>query len=324
MLKSNLKLIIYAIIAALIVLALITVILPTKDDFDLANPYWNGLSEFYRLTNAFNIDIMIHNVDPESSILFIIGPSFNITKERIDLWKKYVENGGILVIMDETGFVNYALEPFKIKIDGHKMFDTVFYYNSWRMPKIIDIRDSRFNASVIIMNMPSILNITDYNPNLKILAYSSSFSFLDLDEDGMPSSNEPTGPFPIAVELIYGKGRIIIFSDSSLFINSILNLGDNLNLLKNIIGNRLVIVDSGIWQKTPHSEFRSFILLLYNFISMPEIKYFLIITILFAIYTLINKSKIKEYDEINYLLIKHPDWDKNLLKILKEERNRVE
>lgn len=328
-LNLNLRFIAYAVIAALLTLASASALLPPQDDFDPSNPYWNGHLEFSRLVNVSTIDVMTNKPDPKATVLFVIGPSLNITEERVDAWRRFVEEGGILVLMDEFGGVNYALEllGLQVRVDGRRMLDAVFYYNGWRIPKIMDVRGSAFtvNVSAIVMDIPSILNVTGYNPGLRVLAYSSSFSFLDLDGDGVPSKGEPVGPFPVAAELAYGEGRIILFSDSSLFINGVLGLGDNLQLLKNIVGGRLAVVDSGVWRRTVHSEFRGLVLAAYSFISVPEVKYSLTAVILIAIYMLVNRGGRPEaHDEVGGLVARHPGWDRRLLEMLREARSRIE
>lgn len=328
-LNLNLRFIAYAVSVGLLALASASTLLPTQDDFDPSNPYWNGYLEFSRIVNMSTLDVMVHKLDPKATVLFVIGPSSNITEERVDAWRRFAEDGGILVLMDESGGVNYALEllGLQVRVDGRRMLDAVFYYNGWRIPKIMDVRSSAFtvNVSAIVMDIPSILNVTGYNPGLRVLAYSSSFSFLDLDGDGAPSRDEPAGPFPVAAELAYGEGRIILFSDSSLFINSVLGLGDNLRLLRNIVEGRLAVADSGIWRRTVHAEFRGLVLAVYSFISVPEVKYSLTAVILLAIYLLINRGGRPEaYDEVGGLVARHPGWDRRLLEMLREARSKVE
>jgi hypothetical protein len=319
----SLKVFAFSFAAALIALASFSVILPPQDDFNPSNPYWNGLTEFSRVANASIMDAAVFKPDPKSTVIFVIGPSVNITGERVEAWRKYVEDGGVLVIMDETGIVNRALEALglNVKVEGHMMLDAVFYYNSWRIPKIMDFRGALArNISEVIMDVPSILNLTG---GFRILAYSSRFSFLDLDGDGEPSSGEPAGPFPVAAEIQYGGGRIILFSDSSLFINGV--IGGNLQLLKNILDGRRAILDSGVWSKTLHSQFRGAVLLAYSFISQPEIKYSLTAAALIALYMLAAGGfKPKVEDEVKTLIAKHPDWDVRLLEMLREARGKIE
>jgi hypothetical protein len=321
-----LLIILFSIITAIITIAIASIILPPTDDFERSNPYWNGLKIFSETINATFIDVTTQQLNPETTVLFIIGPSENITQQRIEYWKKYAENGGTLVIMDETGIINNALSNFNIniRINGHLLLDPVFYYKSWKIPKITDITETSItkNITAIATNLPSALNIT-MTHNIKILAKSSPFSFLDLKGNYEPAPESPSGPFPIAAETSYGKGQIIIFSDSDLFINSMITLADNLQLLKNIAQNKKAIIDTGVWKKSTQTIFRNIILTIYSILLIPEIKYTITILTITTIYILINKQKPKKIiDEIQEILKKHPDWDKNLLQTLKEIREK--
>ena len=327
---SSLRLLAFSFTAALIALASASVLLPPQDDFNPSNPYWNGLTEFSRAVNVSTVDAAAYRPDPKGTVLFVMGPSLNITEDRVEAWRKYVEDGGVLVLMDETGAVNYALEllGLQVRVKGHVMLDAVFYHNGWRIPKIMDFRGGALtgNLSEIIMDVPSILNFVGDSGGFRVLAYSSSFSFLDLDGDGEPSSGEPVGPFPVAAEIQYGEGRIMLFSDSSLFINGVIGLGGNLQLLKNILGGRMAVLDVGVWRKTAHSQFRDAVLLAYNFISQPEIKYSLTAATLIALYMLAARiaAKPEAEDEVEALIARHPGWDRRLLEMLREARGKIE
>ncbi|MCR6692786.1 MAG: DUF4350 domain-containing protein [archaeon YNP-LCB-003-016] len=327
--KLNPKLPLIGVLTALATIALASTLLPPQEDFNPSNPYWNGLMEFTKIASPSIIDAATYKPDPKTTILFVIGPSINITEKRIEAWRRYVEDGGILVLMDETGSINHALEilNIKVRVNGHVMLDPVFYYNSWRIPKITDFRDDKLMGGIreIAMDIPSVLEVTGEVKGLKILAYSSSFSFLDLDGNGEPSKGEPSGPFPIAVEVKYGGGSIILFSDSSIFINGVIGLGDNIKLLKNIMGGRVAVIDSGVWLKTPQSQLREYVLTAYKVICTTEIKYSLILVTVILIYMLTGRVGVVEVrDEVEELMSKHPDWDRRTLEMLREARGKYE
>lgn len=326
--RISFKAILCGIIAALLALSLASVLLPTQSDFDPSNPYWNGHLKLFMAVNMSVLNVEVYKPDPRATVLFVVGPTLNITEERVNVWRRYAEEGGTLVLMDETSSVNYALKMLglPVRVNGHPMLDTVFYYNGWRIPKIIDVGESMLtrNVSVIVMDVPSVLDVTGGGLGLRVLAYSSSFSFLDLDGDGSPSSGEPVGPFPVAVEVPYGRGRVIVFSDSSLFINGVIELGDNLQLLRNIVGDRVLILDSGVLRKSFHSEVKDAVLLVHSFISLPEIKYSLTLAALLTIYLLVRRGgRPEEYEEVDRLVARYPSWDRRLLKMLREARSKV-
>ncbi|MCS7098700.1 MAG: hypothetical protein NZ922_06955 [Candidatus Methanomethyliaceae archaeon] len=307
--RSIIKLSLLAIIAAMFIISILSAVLPSSEDFHPSNPYWNGLEKFFKITNAkiFNGDII-----PEKSILFIIGPSINYSS--IDL-KSFISNGGILIIMDEIGIANPLISDFGISIDGHFVIDAVFYYNNWKMPKLIE--------RAIVLNLPSALKI---DKGIKVLAYSSSFSFLDLNGDFEPQADEPKGPFPIIAEAPYGNGKIIVISDSSIFLNDLIDF--NRKLLEDLISNREVFVDTSVWPLSLPSAYKAIVLKIYEFFSAPELKYSLALLIVILIYyytsNYTSKEKQKEIDEIEELLKKHPNWNEKLLKAIKEARDKIE
>jgi hypothetical protein len=325
MLKFRLMLLSAAL--ALLAVSAASALLPPSEDYQPSNPYWNGLESFFKAVKATSINLAYEKVAPENSVLFVIGPSVNFTQLRVEALKEYLLEGGTLVLMDETGAVNPFLSGLglNVSVDGHPMLDPVFYYGGWRMPKIINVVGGDLTSGVenIALNLPSTLNIK--GSGLTVLAYSSSFSFLDLDGNSEPSAGEPTGPFAVAAVAAYGKGRLILFSDSSIFLNSVISLGDNLKLLHNIAGEKAVFVDVGVWQPTPQLAYRNAVLSVYRVFSAPEFRYSLAFATVTVIYTLTHKEKpIPGVDEeVDELLRRHPSWNRRLLEALKEARDRV-
>ncbi len=326
MLRSTYRPALLGVALALLAISATSALLPPSEDFQPSNPYWNGLESFFRAVNATPIDLAYEKIVPENSALFVIGPSANVTEPRVEALKEYLLEGGTLVLMDETEAVNQILSGLglDVSVDGRPMLDPVFYYGGWRMPKTTNVRgDLASGVEEIALNLPSTLNIK--GSGLTVLAHSSSFSFLDLDGDSEPSAKEPTGPFPVAAVVAYGKGRLILFSDSSIFLNSVIGLGDNLKLLHNIAGGRKVFVDVGVWQATPQLMYRNAVLAVYGAFSAPEFKYSLAFAIVAVIYVLTHKEKRAQSvdEEVDKLLSRHPGWDRRLLEALKEARDRV-
>ena len=69
-----------------------------------------------------------------------------------------------------------------------------------------------------------------------VLALSSSFSFLDLNDNQKWDEEEPTGAMPVISSHVQTSGRVILISDPSIFINSMRTLEDNYGIIENITG----------------------------------------------------------------------------------------
>ena len=321
------KVIVLAAIASTLTILALSVAIPSSDDFMPDNPYWNGQNVFAKTVNVTFVDLGTVNLDPEKTVVFIISPEKNMSQEYEEMLKDFLKYGGTIVLMDETGKINPILEELDIgvKVVGYPIMDPIYYYRSWKLPKVVNINPSPITKDVeaIATDIPSAIEIENIH-NVKVLAYTSYFSFMDVDGDGEPSKDDPVGPFPIAVETSYGNGKILVFSDSSLFINSVIGLGDNRLLLKNIVADKKAIVDSSQWNPSTHSKLRAFTLQAYSIISVPEIKYTIIACTIITYITVKGEKKGEEKaDEIEEILKSHPEWNPQLLKTLKEARENV-
>ena len=69
-----------------------------------------------------------------------------------------------------------------------------------------------------------------------VLAMSSSFSFVDLNNNHEWDTGEPTGAMPVISSHVLAGGRVILVSDPSIFINSMGTLDDNYGVIANIAG----------------------------------------------------------------------------------------
>jgi hypothetical protein len=113
----------------------------------------------------------------------------------------------------------------------------------------------------------------------RVIAQSSFFSYLDINQNGKHDENEPTGPFPVAVLVPYGPGELLVISDSSILINS-MSRGSQIGILqifscqgKLLLLTALTSTCQGYpWQET---RFRKTL----YFLQSPEVKYSTALTI---------------------------------------------
>ncbi|MEM3826208.1 MAG: DUF4350 domain-containing protein [Nitrososphaeria archaeon] len=325
---SYTKIVFLAALASTLTILALSTIIPSSDDFMPDNPYWNGYSIFTKAVSTKYMDPKNTFLEPENTILFIISPEKNITEDYIEFLKSFLESGGTLVLMDETGKINPILGALNVnvRVEGYPLMDPIYYYRSWNLPKAININPTTItkNVTSIITNVPSAIKLEN-TQTIKVLAYTSYFSYMDVDGNGQPSKDDPVGPFPVAVETSYANGKIYVISDSSIFVNSMIELGDNIILLKNIVGEKNVIIDSSQWNPSTHAKIRALTLQFYNTISVPEIKYALVACTTIITYITVKGGKEEEEkaDEIQQTLQKHPEWSPQLLKTLKEARENV-
>lgn len=259
-----------------IIISMLTLIwfFPPNGDFRVENPSWNGLSTLNSKAKLNVIDVFGNlPVDPKGTA-FLLVPYEPFSDSELSQLKNYVMNGGTLVILDDFGFGNQVLinVGLKMRFTGEPMLDPLYNYKDKWIPKITDFSNSTItgNISSIVLNHASSLNNTS---NSTVVAYSSTFSFLDVNGDGSWNNNESNGPFPIIAYNEVGQGIVVAISDPSLMINSMIVLDNNLQLVNNVVSihsvNLKIFVDQSHLPKEPLDDAKATIATIYGAVASP-------------------------------------------------------
>ncbi len=179
-------------------------------------------------------------------VLIIASLSENYSSEEVDAIKKFVENGGGLLLLAGPQFSNN-----KVSLDFNVLFRTnaVIADESSRKPEglggvsfsdasyfyVDNITDHPLTKGiekiVLLFGIP-ILNFGSG----KVLARTSTSSWAD-DGDGIKQADEDSGPFDILVAMEnIGKGRAVFFGGSFSFFNIVaVSEEGNLDFLTNAV-----------------------------------------------------------------------------------------
>ena len=308
---------IVSIIIALIAGISIVYAMPPSDDFNPENTYWNGMSTAKTELNLQPLNIGVERLDPSSSTLLIIGPSKPITDGEVESIKSYVSRGGLLILADDFGTGNSLLERLDVKfrLHGSLLVDPLFKERGKALPKIVKLEKTPTHVKELVLNYATIIEGSGF----RVLASSSSFSYLDLNLNFKHDADEPKGPFPVIVEASYGKGKIIVISDSSFLINSMVKLGDNLEFVRAIAGDRRMLLDISHWKPSLHAEAKTTLLYFFSLLNIPEVKYSAIMLALIFISMVKIKPAKTFISEVEEVLKRHPTWNKKLLERLNKE-----
>ena len=226
---------------ALLVLAIAGIVavtiwfFPTTTDFESSNPFWNGLDDLAAEFDATPVESMSDLPrQPRGSVLLVI-PNAEPREADLERLTAYLEEGGVVLLADDYGHGNAVLEAFGIstRFSGAPLLDLLFNYRTSYFPLATGIVETPLTEGIesLALNYSTILEGTD----LTIAARSSTFSYLDLNNDGKPQADEPLGPFPLAGYAVVGKGRLVVVSDPSIFINGMLEAGDNSQFFGNVV-----------------------------------------------------------------------------------------
>jgi hypothetical protein len=219
-----------------------------------SNAMWNGVSDFSREFQADSIDSVARLTEvPQDSVLVSI-PYLEYTPDELAATKRFVDNGGTLLLMDDFGYGNSVLAylGMKARFTNSLLLDPLFCYKNPSMPRITDFSAKIGGVNEVMLNHATTLtNVAEAD----VIAWSSSSSFLDLNENFSWDEGEPKGPLPVAAKFKSGKGTVALVADPSTVINTMVSRYDNYAFITYLTGRRgeqqEVFIDRSHLTKTP-------------------------------------------------------------------------
>lgn len=247
---------------------------PPTGDFRTDNPSWNGYSELSKQTNATTLEALSNLPSEGKGTALILVPYEPFTQQELTEINSYVISGGQLVLLDDYGYGNQVLSGLGLsaKFSGKTLLDPLFNYKNKWFPTITDfpVTTANVNVSSIVFNHATYL---DQTTGMTTIAYSSSFSFGDINGNQTWSSGDPAGPLPVAAYTKINQGYVVIVSDPSIAINSMLGLGDNsefINKILSIQGSLMqVYIDQSHLPNTPLDEGKAVLATVYGMVASP-------------------------------------------------------
>jgi hypothetical protein len=260
-------------IAIVLVMAALIWFFPANGAFRVENTFWNGISTFNSQSKATALETFSDlPSNPIKTTLFLV-PYEPFSELELEQLKGYVSNGGTLVILDDYGYGNQVLSGVgsNITFTGKPLLDPLFDYKNKWLPKITDFTETSIanNVSSIALNHASSLNDT---ADITIVAYSSRFSFLDLNGDGTWDSDDPTGPLPVAAYTEIGQGYVVAIADPSIIINGMIEKENNQQFINNIAdlqGSNQVFIDQAHLPKVPLDTAKENLAAIYGAVASP-------------------------------------------------------
>lgn len=236
---------------------------PSIQDFMHTNPFWNGLKSFNAEFNAVPVETL-EAVNPEEAkrSTLVVIPYVQYNEPDLLRLRKFVDNGGVVVVLDDYGYGNDVLKALGLSsaFSGRPLLDPLFCYRNERLPRITDFAPEIVLEGVSNVVLDHATALQDVEAD-KVLAWSSPSSFLDLNGDGLRSLSEPLGPFPVAAVFHSGAGVILTISDPSLLISGMVGRDDNRLFIQTMLEQyglgRNVLVDESHLTKSPLDQSKS-------------------------------------------------------------------
>jgi hypothetical protein len=221
--------------ALIIILALGIWFYPSNEDFRTENPLWNGVKA---ITSDLHIRPLgaLANLPPLSyGATLIVIPYLDFKTAELEKLRSFAEQGGSLILADDYGYGNRVLTflGLEARFTGEVLLDPLVNYKNKQFPRIVHLQPDTLTAhtdNIVFNHATSLAGVA----GAEVLAVSSPFSFLDLNDNGVHEDNEPSGPLPVISRHRLGEGQVILISDPSLFINTMSALEGNAALMQNI------------------------------------------------------------------------------------------
>jgi len=337
-----------AVVGLMLIFSISAPLVTTNADFSIYNTGWNGCSRLAvrtyetgdftpNLRLAHNQDfevnqrsIMEYSVVPNSTSMVFLGPDLDFSSEEIEYIDNFLSEGGKVLLADDYGTGNQLLSGLNTtsRFAGETLFDLSFEKNP-EFSVIYDFRDHPITQelSFIMLNRPTYLRLDgDAVP----LMNSTEGSWVEKDGE-----DQQIGKSPIMAVEQYGDGELILLSDPSTMINSMIDRLDNeifiMNLLDYISEDRTdIIIDES------HRDMSIAFRMIYTgdypsrYVSFMVISGGILVTAALIVpgvkdklYNLISRSlsffiKEEEEDTFSKVLNNHPEWDERKLEWIYE------
>jgi len=209
---------------------------PSSEDFRADNPFWNGMVAFAKDFDASPLGSLEELPGaPEGSVLVLV-PYLSFSEPELERLEQYVSAGGDLILLDDYGYGNEVLDYLGVRarFAGAPLLDPLFNYKNQWLPRVTDFAPVPATEGVESLMLNHATSLADIS-EAEVLAWSSPFSFADLDRSTIRDEGEPMGPFTVAAEVAAGRGRLVLVSDPSILINCMGDKDDNLTFISNLL-----------------------------------------------------------------------------------------
>lgn len=228
---------------AVVVLGVVVVTGATStSSFGTHNPSWDGTAEFRSMADETASTGIVRNVSAydrvgttdrvaaNDTLAVVLSPSEPYGTDAAAI-ERFLDRGGtVLVAEDYRSNANPLLATLgsSVRFDGHPVRDERNYE---RTPTFVEVsvvgdRPPSRTLDTLVLNRGTTLEAG----RATVLARTTMDAYLDVDRDATLDDGELPAQRPVLAVESVGGGRIVTLADPSVFINSMLDYGDNREL----------------------------------------------------------------------------------------------
>ena len=208
---------------------------PNDRDSSILNRGWNGLSQAAVALDASALQSYDELADIVQPATLVVMPHLQLESSALIALDNFISGGGTLIVLDDFSYGNDLLDALEvgIRLNGALLVDPLYCHRNASMPRIelVPTGEGK-DPAVVVLNQATWLEVDD---DAEVFARSSYFSYGDIDGDGRHGDGELDGPLPVGAWASRGMGTVVVVSDSSLLLNSMVEVGDNLDSLAQFV-----------------------------------------------------------------------------------------
>lgn len=286
---------------------------PSVDDLFVRNPYWNGLSEVYNMLEPVRVRDYgeLYRVDPVNSTLLVVGPSLEFSDSDFASFRSYLLGGGTVVLADDFGSGDQILSRLGVDagFSGELLLGSVFYSGGFELPRILNVTCFDVLGDELVLNYATFLTGEDVD----CVVSSSPFTY------SVVNGSRVVRAFPVIGGVNYGRGRVWVVSDSSLWINGMIERAGNRDLLLELVEGA-VYIDEAHMEPSALVSVDNMLSVVDAYLGLQLVRVF-IVGVLCMIVLQYTPSEpdysVDEFEEVSKL---HPGWDREVVEWLRERR----
>ena len=228
-------------------------------EFSRYNTNWNGTSQFFSDLDRHHTEMILDRTQlapyQNNALLLIIAPERSPTGAEITAYQAFLDRGNTIVLADDFGTGGEILRRIgsRITILGGNLSSidreyadpyTIVVYPAGNASPVE-------NCGALIMDRAAPLD------GGEPLMMTSILSWVDTNGDRRIDANEEMGQFPVISAEAISKGRIVVISDPSIFINSMQDFGGtwgNQCLINNLVNYQGTVLIDQMNSRTQDTE----------------------------------------------------------------------
>ena len=230
---------------ALTVIAIVYAASTSAAAFGVYNSEWDGANELRTVAADAGTNVTIGtNVsryptsNADGTVAVVLSPAESYSPSERTRIAEFVRNGGTLVVAEDYrphGTALLAAVGADARFDGRPVYDNRNYYRNSSLPEATPAGDYPETAGVdtVVLNYGTTVRAG----SATTLVTTSEYAYLDTNGNGELDGEEQLASRPVVTSESVGDGRVIAVGDPSIFVNAMLERGDNRQFVRNLVAD---------------------------------------------------------------------------------------